>query len=305
MQITVHDDTKLVLHQGPWSLRAMGVLFAVSGSAVLRYITLGHLGEHNAWVALVVGGAFAIVAVAMAVLAGDLLCTFDRSTRTATLRHRRLVHSGTETYSWSDIQDAALEKTMMSGSQNSRPSPVYRPAFVMKNGTRVPWTQVYTGDLKRQANCVAAVRAFAGWHTLADEPQAADSAAIKRAAAGLRAARILVFPFLGIFVAVGAWLYVQQVRRYLMWRPERARIVSADIAASHDDKGNTTYRPVLSYAHRYGGGTVIATGATIINMSSSYGWADAIRERFRVGDSVTAYIDPGNPARGFVVRELS
>ena len=305
MQITVHDDTRLVLHQGPWGLRAMGILFAAVGSLLLWYITHGHLAEHNAWVAVVVGGTFTLAGLGMMLLAGDLLCTFDKRTRTVTIRHRRLVGPGTETYNWSDIEDAALEKTTMQTSQGGRSEPMYRPIFVMKNGSRAAWTAVSTNELKRQANCVAAVRAFTGWHAMAEEAQASDTAAIQGAAAGVRKVRIFLYPFLGIFVAVGTYLYAQQVSRYATWQPVRARITKTDLAAAHDDKGGTTYRPVISYVYRRGPDIVRASGATILTLSSSYGWAEGIRERFPVGDSVTAYINPASPSQGFLVRQLS
>lgn len=304
MQITVHDDNRLVLHQGPWGLRAMGGLFAALGFGILWYITHGHLGEHNAWVAVVVGGSFGLAGLAMAVLAGDLLCTFDKPTRTVTIQHRRLVQPGTDTYSWSDISDVALEKSMMSAGRGNQQTPVYRPVFVMKDGTRTPWTPVSTGDLKRQGNCVAAVRAFTGWHSLPDATSAADAAAIQRAAAGARTARLLIFPFIGIFILVGALLYVSQVKRYITWQPVRARVVTSSIASSSGDNG-TVYRPAISYAYHYGEGVVIATGTTIINMSSSYGWAEGIQQRYRVGDSVTAYVNPVSPSDGFLLRQLS
>jgi hypothetical protein len=305
MQITVHDENRLVLHQGPWGLRAFGVLFAALGGGILWYITHGHLGEHNAWVAVVVGGMFALAGLAMAVLAGDLLCTFDRPTHSVSIQHRRLVQPGTETYDWSNISDAALEKSMMPASRNEAPTPVYRPVFVMKDGSQVPWTPVYTGDLTRQGNCIAAVRAFTGWHTLPDEPRAADSAAIQLAAAGARRVRIFLFPLLGIFVAVGGLLYASQVKRYLTWQPVSARVVSADMTSSDDNDHGTTYRPLISYSYDHGGTTLIATGTTIITMSSSYGWADEIRQRYPVGKRVTAYINPANPSQGFVERKLS
>ncbi|HTL96447.1 MAG TPA: DUF3592 domain-containing protein [Gemmatimonadaceae bacterium] len=304
MQITVHDENRLVLHQGPWGLRGMGILFAALGFGVLWYITHGHLGEHNAWVAVVVGGTFGLTGLAMTVLAGDLLCTFDKTSRTVTIQHRRLVQPGTDTYAWSDISDAALEKSMMSSGRGNQQTPVYRPVFVMKDGTRTPWTAVSTGDLKQQGNCVAAVRAFTGWHSLPDATSAADSAAIQRAAAALRKARVLMFPIIGIFVLVGAMMYLSQVKRYLTWQPVRARIVTTSIASSSGDNG-TVYRPVVSYAYPYRDGVVIATGSTILKMSSSYRWADGIQQRYRVGDNVTAYINPANPSEGFVVRELS
>ena len=304
MQITVHDDNRLVLHQGPWGLRAMGVLFAALGFGILWYITHGHLGEHNAWVAVVVGGSFGLAGLAMAVLAGDLLCTFDKPTRTVTIRHRRLVQPGTDTYAWSDISDVALEKTMISSGRGNQQSPVYRPVFVMKDGTRTPWTAVSTGDLKGQGNCVAAVRAFTGWHALPDETGAADAAAIQRAAASLRTGRVLIFPFIGIFVLVGALLYVSQIKRYVTWQPVRARIVTSSIASSSGNNG-TVYRPAISYAYHYRDGVVIATGTTILNMSSSYSWAEGIRNRYRVGDSVTAYVDPVSPSEGFLLHQLS
>lgn len=306
MQITVHDDTRLVVHQGPWGLRAMGFMFAALGGLILWYMMHGHTGEHNAWVALVVGGMFAIAGVAMAVLAGDLVCTFDKRAATVTVQHRRLVRPGTDTYAWSDIADAAIERTMSASSdRNSTPTPVYRPVFVMKNGTRVAWTAVYTGDFKRQSNCLAAVRAFTGWHALPDASGAANTAAIQRAAAGVRTGRMLMYAILAIFIAVGGLLYVSQVKRYLTWQPVRARIVASSIASSSGSNNAPVYRPVLSYAYARATDTVIATGITIMDVSSSYTWADEIRQRYRVGDSVTAYINPVSPSEGFVVRELS
>ena len=304
MQIIAHDDTRLVLHQGPWGLRAMGIVFAAVGSLLLWYTTHGHLAEHNAWVAVVVGGTFTLAGLGMMLFAGDLLCTFDKRTRTVAIRHRRLVSPGTETYNWSDIEDAALERTTMQTSQG-RQEPMYRPVFVMKDGTRAPWTAVSTNELQRQANCVAAVRAFTGWHAMAEEAQVSDAAAIQRATAGVRRVRTLLFPFLGIFVAVGTLLYVQQVRRYATWQPVRARITRTDLATSHDSKGGTTYRPVISYVYHRGPDIVLATGATILTFSSSYGWAEGIRARFPVGDSVTAYINPASPSQGFLIHQLS
>lgn len=305
MQITVHDENRLVLHQGPWGLRAMGVLLAALGGIVLWFITHGHLHEHNAWVAVVVGGAFLLTGLAMAVLAGDLLCTFDKTAHTVTIQHRRLVQPGTDTYAWNDIADAALERSIMSTGRGTQQTPVFRPVFVMKDGTRVPWTPVSTGDLRSQANCVAAARAFAGWHALPDAQQAADAAAIRRAAAGVRTTRLLLFPILGIFIAVGVGLCASQVKRYLTWQPVRARIVSTGVASSTGEGGGTVYRPDVEYAYHRGGEIIIARGIAIYNLSSSYDWANRISQRYRVGDSVTAYIDPLSPSDGFVIRELS
>src|SRR6185437_5926171 len=196
----------------------------------------------------VVGGSSRAAGLAMAVLAGDLLCTFDKRARTVTIQHRRLVNPGADSYAWSDISDAALEKTMMSSGRGNQRTPVYRPVFIMKRGSRVPWTPVSTGDLKRQANCIAAVRAFTGWHSLPDAAGASDAAAIQRAAAGARNTRLILFPFLGIFIVVGAAMYVSQVKRYLTWQPVRARIVTTSVVSSSGDHG-TVYRPVVSYAY--------------------------------------------------------
>ena len=306
MQITVHDENRLVLHQGPWGLRAMGVLLAALGFGMLWYITRGHLGEHNAWVAVVVGGSFGLAGLAMTILAGDFLCTFDKGARTVTVQHRRLVKPGTDSYAWSDISDAALEKTMMSSGSGHQQTPVYRPVFVMKDGARAPWTAVYTNDLTRQANCVAAVRAFTGWHALPDESRDADAAAVQRAASGVRTARALLFPIIGLFVIVGLGLYAQQLRRYLTWQPVRVRITTTALASSSNQDGSLSYRPVIWYAyHRPQGDIVLATGTTILTMSSSHAWADGLRRQFPVGDSVTAYIDPARPSSGYLIHELS
>lgn len=303
MQITAHDDRRLVIHQGPWGLRFMGLIFAVMGGGVV-WIVWGQRGAHNAWVGLVVGGIFALVGVAMLLLAGDVLCIFDKSTRSTTIQRRGLFSANTSIYAWSDIQDVALERSVVRTGDHGRTSTVFRPVFVMKNGAHAPWLSVSTGNLGPQLNCVAAARSFGGWHALPDEQLATDADAARRAAAAARTGRLLAIPFLAIFAIVGSLLYIQQVRHYLTWQPTPARITSVRVDEVRGDKG-TTYRPAISYVYQRAGATLAASGATILNVSSSYRWADGIRRRYRVGDSVTAYIDPTNTARGFVVRELS
>ena len=303
MQIIAHDDSRLVIHQGPWPLRLMGLVFGAAGAGILAFILSGHLGEHNAWVAVVVGAVFALAGLAMLLGASDMRCTFDRGTRNVTLRRRGLFGSFTHIYAWSDIEDVALEQARATGGRGSS-SPTWRVVLLLTGGARVPWTTVYTSDERSQEACVAAARAFGGWHQLAGEEGKAHDVAVRGAAANARAARYLAAPVLAIFVAVGLFMNWQQWRRYEMWRPTRAVITRTDVVVVHGNKGDS-YRPVVAYRYADGAGSHDAAGATILSISSSWSWASGITSRYRVGDSVTAYIDPQRADRGFVVRRLS
>lgn len=305
MQIAAHDNTRLVIHQGPWALRLMGALFAIIGAGVLWLITHGHIHDHNAWVAVVVGLAFAIAGCAMALGANDLLFVFDKGTRMVTIRRRGLFAARTEQYRWSDIQDVALERSIMPASRGQQSTPCYRPVFMMREGGRVPWMSISTSDLKPQATCVAAVRAFTGWHVLSDADQARDTSAARKAASSTRAVRYLFAPFLAIFILLGGYLYAQQWQRYLSWIPTRAVIVSSSVTAVSSSKGGYTYRPDIGYRYNSPQGPIIAFGSTILQMSSSYAWASRVVDRYRPGATVTAYIDPVHPSAGFLERHVS
>jgi hypothetical protein len=304
VQLIAHDDHRLVIHQGPWALRFMGALLVFVGAAVLVFICSGHLGEHNAWVAVVVGGVFALVGLAMTLGARDVLCTFDRGRRDVTLRARGLFGAATHIYAWKDIDDVALEKSTMSDGRNGPSTTTFRPVLVMHGGTRVPWTQVLTGDQASQAACVAAARAFGGWHALPVDAKPAHADAVRKAVAEARRVRYIAAPLLGLFVVVGVALLWQQWRRYEMWRPTRVVITAARVDVVRGNKGDS-YRPAIAYRYVDATGAHHAAGATILSMSSSASWAAGIANRYTVGDSATAYIDPGNPDRGFVERKMS
>lgn len=304
MQIIARDDSRLVIHQGPWPLRLMGLVFAGAGAGVLVFIVSGHLGEHNAWVAVVVGGVFALAGLAMMLGARDILVTFDKGTRIVTLRRRGLFGSRAEIYAWGDIEDVALERSPGTTGRGGSTAPTYRPMLVLAGGTRVPWTSVSTSDERSQATCVAAARAFGGWHQLTDDTALAHDTFARKAAASARGARYFTMPILALFLAVGLFMTWQQWRRYELWRPTRAVVTRTDITVVHGNKGDS-YRPVVAYRYADGRGVHDAAGATILSISSTWRWASGIVGRYHVGDSVTAYIDPDQPTRGFVERRMS
>jgi hypothetical protein len=40
-------------------------------------------------------------------------------------------------------------------------------------------------------------------------------------------------------------------------------------------------------------------------MSSSRGWAERMRDRFRPGEQITAYVNPAKPSSAYLLREVS
>jgi hypothetical protein len=106
--------------------------------------------------------------------------------------------------------------------------------------------------------------------------------------------------FLGIGAVIGIWVGGIQADRLMTWRPVQATIVACDVQAVKGGRGGVGYLPVASYNYAMNGQQYQATGVTVLRVSSSYKWAQALCARYAHGLTVTAYIDPKNPRAGYL-----
>ncbi len=114
----------------------------------------------------------------------------------------------------------------------------------------------------------------------------------------------------GIFMVVGIGMIANQAKKLRTWDPVEATILSSRVqqhAGSSSSSGNRqpTYSPEITFRYQRDNRTIEASGATTLSASSSSSWAHNIVRRFPAGKVVTAWVDPENPARGFVVRQAS
>lgn len=299
MQVTQRTDNCLALHEGPWAFRGLGAILAGLGFGALFAVLDGHGHEHNAWVGVVVGSLFGIIGLGMEIGASDRRVVIDKSAGSVRMEWRRLFGTTRRTLAMADIQDIALERSL--GPQSgSAATWCYRMTFILKDGSRVPWTRVLTGDYGTQATCVAAVRSFAGWNALAAaEPPRGVTTATQVASIPPRRRNILIaIPLL--FSLLGFYLLGLEAYRFHAWRPVTATIVSTGIATETSSRNGSSYRPTLVYRYGPDDAPIIASGATVLSLAASYQWADGIITTYPRGATVTARINPANRTQGFV-----
>lgn len=320
MRIIEQTPDRLVFHDSPWGLRGMGAIFGGSGGAIVTFMVKGgHSAEHNAWVAYVVGTGFALIGIAMLLTAADRRVVFDATSKVARLITRGLFSIKTDEYPFANIRDIALEMQNMATGRSNQTSVCYRIVFVLRDGSRAPWTSLLTGDFGRQAQCVAAARAFGKWDspssTTSDPGATTD--VVRRTPVylnGVLSAQTpsngvanvgLVAAFLGVVGLVGAVLMVMQVERLSSWRPVTATVLSSQVGVVKGERGGITYRPVVSYTYTVDGRSYTSNAVSVITVSQGYKWASAIAERYIPGSQVTAYVSPRNPRAAYLVHELS
>lgn len=306
----------------------MGVLFALLGAGILAgLIWGGHAKDHGVWVAWVVCGGFTIAGTAFAVTASNRQIIFDRTRKVAqVIQTGGITTSKATEVQFSEIRDIALESNAMLDGR-SRAASTYRIVFVLRDGSRLPWTTILTSDIGTQAACAAAARTFGGWDAAAARSGAGPTEIARPTPApGVVSIRATpravpstlptsrspvvqnlgcVLGFLGLFAAAGASGVVVEVERLLTWRAVPAVITDSHVDAVRGSKGGTSYRPVVSYSYRVEGRTYMSSSATVIRESRSSAWANGIANRFRYGNHVTAYVDPGDPTKAYLVHEFS
>jgi Protein of unknown function (DUF3592) len=343
MRIAEEAPGRLVLHESPWGVRAAGVLLAALGASVLLMVVAGGHGggpaDGNVWVAYVVGGVFVAGGVAAALTAADYRLEFDAAAATVHMIRRGALGITRAEYPFASIRDIGLEVSAM--GRGSRLSGLYRSVFVLRDGTRVPWTGAATGDLGSQARCVARARTFGGWDHRASDRSPASPPAVA-AVPALAATNPMIPPtttrptpltampatsypgepprfgrpprmqnarlvgvVLGAFALVGVVMMAVEAERLIRWRPVPAVVQASAVQAVRGNKGSTSFRPVVTYAYAVRGQRYTSTQVNVLAVSNSYGWAQSMSTRFVPGAPTTAYVSPDDPANAYLVHEIS
>lgn len=121
-------------------------------------------------------------------------------------------------------------------------------------------------------------------------------------------ARLLVSFFFillpAVFIGVGATQVWRQQDKIETYVPAEATIDSSTVEVRRGRK-STTYKPVVNYHyevrdHVYRSGDILP-----VDMNSGQDWSHSIVSRFPAGARATAYHDPLEPSRAFLVREYS
>lgn len=112
------------------------------------------------------------------------------------------------------------------------------------------------------------------------------------------------FFFSLIFLAVGAWTAEQQARAMRESQPVDAKVTAKQVDVKHDSDGNT-YTPKVTYEYVVDGKPYHGDKVLPIDISSGGGWAKEIVDRFDVGGIATAYYDPADPTKAFLIHEVS
>lgn len=308
MQVVLQTPSELVVHDGRWTMVLMGAIFAASGGGFmwLRWThPTGWSGNGGPWVVYVVGTVFVFVGILIFWFSADRRYVIDRGAHTVSIIVQRLVHRTNTLLAFKDIDDVVLEQSAgMSSNSNATGSPTWRVAFLMKDGSRVPWTPYSTSDRASQERCCAAVRTFGGWagnpeHQIA--PTTPPPAILAHPVAtnwGCLAA------FLSIFVAVGLGVFSLQVYRVATYKPVPALVISSSVGTVRGDKGNT-YKPVVVYSYAYEGSNYQASAVTPVSMSAGNDWAQSIASQYRPGSPTTAYVNPEHPNNAYLLRRVS
>ncbi len=308
MQVVLQTPSELVVHDGRWYTVLFGAIFLSLGGGVmwLRWThPTGWSGNGGPWVVYVVGTMFVLASGVIFWLSADRRYVIDRATRTVSIVVQRLVHRQSTLLAFKDIDDVALEQSAgMSSTSGSRNSPTFRVVFLMKDGSRVPWTPYSTSARASQETCAAAVRSFGGWGGDPGQPHQPTTSTPTIISHPVATNWGCLAAFLAVFVAVGIGIFGVQLYRIVTWKPVTANILSSDVGTVSGDKGNT-YKPVVVYNYRYNGQSYQAAAVTPINISASQSWAQSIVNKYRSGDVTTAYVNPGQPSNAYLLRQVS
>jgi hypothetical protein len=105
------------------------------------------------------------------------------------------------------------------------------------------------------------------------------------------------------FSAAGWFLVYVQGKPARLAQPVSARIESVQVLSVKDARGYAVKRPVVIYS--YSVGTVRYTSDRITPLAGSHSdsWAEHMAQRYRAGQTVTAYIAPFDPGSAFLIQD--
>jgi len=303
MRVALQTPSQLVLHDGALGTASLGAIFmAVGGGAIALWIAdpSGWSGNAGPWLIYFVGGVFILVGIGLLALTADRRYVIDRATGTARIVVQRLLHRRSSEYPLGDLQDVALERSPGGSNQGS----YYRIVFLTRAGSRIPWTPFSTNDEGNLSACASAVRRFCGWtgHETTPAPSPLPLAGLSGHPVATNWG--CVGAFLSMFVAAGLGFFGAEVLRVETWEPVSARVISTDLQVVRGNKGSS-YLPLVQYQYSVAGVAYSSNHVMPLDISASRDWAESIRNRFRAGDLVTAYVNPRDPSKAFLLRKVS
>lgn len=113
--------------------------------------------------------------------------------------------------------------------------------------------------------------------------------------------------FAGLFLAVGIYAARRQAKRLATYRPVPATVIASEVERRSTGKGQS-YEPRIRFRYMAGGRThECDTPLPVdgIKGGGSEDWAQQLVGRYPAGANTTAYVDPDDPAKAFLVREAS
>jgi hypothetical protein len=296
MEITEQTRDVLIVHQSPWGARIFGGAFAAMGAGAT--LLAAHAPRASvqgsplaAWAA---GAVFIGVGLLILYIARDERVVFDRAAGVV-----RLMGKTVTEYPLTAVRGVALEAQR--GAQGD--GLFYRPVLILSDGRHIPWITIASNNARGQALSVAAAQAFGGWpNTVPADAAAPTPVGLQKAPRGNVVIAQIV---LALFAVTALAISGVQVYRIMTWQPAAATVMTSTVQAKRGAKGGVTYQPQVSYWYRINGQEYVANGVTPITISGGRSWAQSITARFTPGAAVTAYVDPRDPTRAYVVREFS
>lgn len=310
MRITERTPDLLVLRQTAWTGRLIGVFFALIGAGAIVFFT--HMARVSpgsvhgpVFVVWVVGGMFMLVGLTLAAVTRTEYVAFDRKAGVVHLTSGKT----TTDVPLAQVSGVALEASAGINSEpGATPQTFYRPMLILADGRHIPWTSVSTTDGRAQAACVAAARAFGRWTAAPTDtvpaPAPASGTAPVTRVRNVNANYGCAYAMLGLFTLAGCWMAGLDALRLATWEPVPATVMGSAIETIHGNKGGVSYRPAVTYWYYRYGHQYVATGVTPLKFGASWKWAEGITRRFPSGMQVTAYVDPHNPTRAYLLHQF-
>ena len=303
MHVAKHTPDQLVLTDSGGTLRMIGAFLLVAAGI---FIYAGMQQSMLQIMPIVIGLFCAFGGIAFVVLPGRVIAAFDKPSHTLIITHRSVRGYTRDEVDLSKITDVTTES-----SNIGRGGTTWRVAIVLKDGKHIPLTSWYSSSPLHQVAADAAEQ-FLGIAPPAEPSMPAGTsqygmrlALRHRQHAQSRGSIGCMMLFCAVFLAIGSTMAYTVWSRLTTWLPINATVLSSRITAIRGSKGGVSYRPDVTYRYEAGGRLYFGTRATVLTESRSWNWANGILRRYPNGAEVTAYIDPANFGRSFLIHEWS
>jgi hypothetical protein len=108
----------------------------------------------------------------------------------------------------------------------------------------------------------------------------------------------------GILAILLFWAMGVQAERIYFWRPVQATVVGRWVKVAKGRNGPAD-QPMVSYRYQVNGRWYSSDQVYPLLLSGgSYEWAQRVTDRYMVGDTTVAYVDPISPSHAFLMREF-